>query len=25
MAEHPDPMYPGCIEICGDGFNFGMV
>jgi cysteine-rich repeat protein len=25
MTEHPDPNYPGCIEICGDGFNFGMV
>lgn len=25
LTDHPDPLYPGCIEICGDGFNFGMV
>jgi cysteine-rich repeat protein len=24
MTESPDPNYAGCIEICGDGFNFGM-
>lgn len=24
MQESPDPNYVGCIEICGDGFNFGM-
>lgn len=25
MTEHPNPNFPGCIEICGDGFNFGML
>jgi cysteine-rich repeat protein len=24
MTESPDPNYAGCIEICGDGFNFGQ-
>ena len=25
MTDAADPTYPGCVEICGDGFNFGMV
>ena len=25
MTTSPNPNYVGCIEICGDGFNFGMV
>ncbi len=25
MKSSPDPSYPGCLEICGDGYNFGMV
>jgi proprotein convertase subtilisin/kexin type 5 len=25
LTESPDPNNQGCVEICGDGFNFGMV
>jgi proprotein convertase subtilisin/kexin type 5 len=23
MTESSDPSFPGCLEICGDGFNYG--
>lgn len=22
MTNAADPSFPGCVEICGDGFNF---
>lgn len=25
MTQAADPEFPGCVEICGDGFNFGML
>ena len=25
MTASTNPNYVGCVEICGDGFNFGMV
>lgn len=24
MTNSADPNFSGCVEICGDGFNFGM-
>lgn len=25
MKSSPDPTFRGCLEICGDGYNFGFV